>query len=159
MRMPPLTEHAGSQKAWPRSCRAPSWRSMSPARCPAAAGRGLGSANSSGSRPAVAREPQQSVFKHDGEVQVTVAVRVEQHRDLVRVVALHRAIAPAVAHDSRAYGKRDVDRHGFWVSEVVVAVAAGTGIILPEVREQERAPAAGVLGVVAHHPEPRALHL
>jgi len=35
----------------------------------------------------------------------------------------------------------------------------GPGVVLAEVRQQERAPAARVLGVAAHHLESRALDL
>ena len=106
--------------------------------------------------------PQQAAFEDHGHGQLTVSVLVEQHRDLVAVVALHRALAPALAHTrvptaNGTSAGRGQPRDP--VREVVVAVPALTGVVLPEVGEQERAPAAGVLGVAAHHRQPRALDL
>src|SRR5690348_14678776 len=105
------------------------------------------------------RGPQEPAFEHDRHEQLAVAVFVEEHRDLVAVVTLHRALAPALAHHSRAHGERDLGACGLGVCEVVVAVSARAGIVLPEVGEQEGTAAAGVLGVAAHHRQPRALHL
>src|SRR5215475_8598683 len=103
--------------------------------------------------------PQEIAFEQDRHEQLAVAVFVEQHRDLVAVVTLHRALAPALAHDPRAHGERDLGARGLGVREIVVTVPAGAGVVLPEVGEQERTAAAGVLGVAAHHRQPRALHL
>ena len=84
---------------------------------------------------------------------------VEQDRDLVAVVSLHRALAPALAGNPGTHRERDVGPLGFGVVEVVVTVPARAGVILPEIGEQEGAPAAGVFRVAAHHPQPRALYL
>src|SRR5215475_6165433 len=91
--------------------------------------------------------------------QVVIAVLVEEDGHLVAVVALHSALAPMVARNTLADGERLVRRLRHTGCEVVVAVPARAGIVLAEVREQERAAAAGVLGVAAHHLEPRALDL
>src|SRR5262249_28896166 len=77
--------------------------------------------------------PQEAAFEHDRHVQLAVAVLVEQHRDLVAVVTLHRALAPALADDPRAHGERDLGPRGLGVREIVVAVSAGAGIVLTEV--------------------------
>ncbi len=76
-------------------------------------------------------------MEYDRQEQLAVSVFVEQHRDLVGVVTLHRALAPALAHDARADRERDVGAGGLGVREVVVAVPAGAGVVLPEVGEQE----------------------
>src|ERR1700744_5412259 len=84
---------------------------------------------------------------------------VEQHGDLVAVVALHGSRPPAVA--GHAGSDREWWRHSRRrrLPAVVVAGAAWARVILAEVREQERAPTPGVLGVAAHHLQPRALDL
>src|SRR6516225_7409850 len=69
--------------------------------------------------------PEEAAFEHDRYEQLAVAMLVEQHRDLVAVVALHRAHTPALARDSRADGERDLGPRGLGVRRVVVAVPAG----------------------------------
>src|SRR5258708_39091019 len=71
---------------------------------------------------------QEAAFEYDRQVQLAVAVLVEQHRDLVGVVTLHRALAPALAHDARAHRERDVGARRLGVREVVVAVSARAGV-------------------------------
>src|SRR5580693_9985873 len=90
--------------------------------------------------------PEQAAFRHDRHEQLTVAVLVEQHGDLVAVVPLHRALAPALAHDACAHGERDLSRpnlsrpnlsgRGIDGPEVVVAVPAGAAVVLAEVGQQ-----------------------
>jgi hypothetical protein len=77
------------------------------------------------------------VLKHDRQVQLAVSVFVEQHRDLVAVVSLHGALAPAFAANPGAYRERDVGPLGLRVFEVVVAVPARAGVVLPEIGEQK----------------------
>src|SRR6185437_5609679 len=104
-------------------------------------------------RPGTSRGPQQPALADHRHVQLAVAVLVEQHGDLVAVVALHGARAPALADhpgaDGEGYVRRDGRRRrpGRGPLLVVVAVAAEVREVLAEVRQQERAPAAGVLGV------------
>src|SRR5258708_28912468 len=62
--------------------------------------------------------PQEAAFEYDRQVQLAVAVLVEQHRDLVGIVTLHRALAPALAHDARAHYERDVGARDLGVREV-----------------------------------------
>src|SRR6202007_642296 len=77
--------------------------------------------------------------------QVAVAVLVEQNGHLVAVVALHGSLATAVA------GHAGADREWLGrglrgcVPPVVVARTARAGVVLAEVRKQERAPAPAVL--------------
>src|SRR5262250_1706007 len=104
-------------------------------------------------------QPQQAAFKRDRNEQLAIAVFVEEHGDVIAVVTLHRALAPALALDARAHGERYLGPYGLGRHEIVVAVSAGAGVVLPEVGKQERTTAAGVLGVAAHHRQPRALHL
>src|SRR4029077_11090330 len=89
------------------------------------------------------RGPQEAAFEQDRHEQLAVAVFVEEHRDLVAVVTLDRALAPALAYDPRAHGERDFGRRGLGVREIVVAVPARAGIVLPEVGQQEGTTAAG----------------
>src|SRR5208282_3884536 len=56
----------------------------------------------------VLRGPEEAAFQHDRHEQLAVAVLVEQHGDLVAVVPLHRALAPALAHDACAHGEWDL---------------------------------------------------
>src|SRR5262249_18596021 len=100
--------------------------------------------------------PEEAAFEHNRYEQLAVAMFIEQDRDLVAVVALHRAHTPALARDPRADGERDPGPRGLGVRRVVVAVPAGARVVLPEVGEQERTPAAGVLRVAAHHRQPCA---
>src|SRR4029077_17188521 len=88
---------------------------------------------------------EQGALEDDRYEQLAVAVLVEQHRDVVAVVALHRALTPALAQHARAHRERHLGRRGFgWPGSgrrglgVVVAVPAGARVVLPEVREQER---------------------
>jgi hypothetical protein len=46
--------------------------------------------------------PQQLSFEHEREQQVAVSVLVEEHGELVAVVALNGAFAPALAQDAGA---------------------------------------------------------
>src|SRR5215831_14988389 len=103
---------------------------------------------------------EQLALDDERDEQVAIAVLVEEHRQLVAVVALDGPLAPPLAPDALA----DRERLGGWRlvdpgGQVVVAVAAPAGVVLAEVREQERAAAALVLGVAAHHVQPRALDL
>jgi RimJ/RimL family protein N-acetyltransferase len=56
---------------------------------------------------------QQGALEDQRHEQLAVAVLVEQHRDVVAVVALHRAPTPALAHHARAHRERDLGRRGF----------------------------------------------
>jgi len=58
------------------------------------------------------RGTQQGALQDQRHEQLAVAVLVEQHRDVVAVVALHRALAPALAHHARAHRERDLGRRG-----------------------------------------------
>src|SRR3984893_14684487 len=114
-----------------------------------------------GARLPGARLPgaQQGALENHGHGQLAVAVLVEQHRDVVAVVALHRALAPALAHHARAHRERDLGRRGSGrpgpgAGEVVIAVPARAGVVLPEVGEQERTPAGVMLRVAPHHRQP-----
>lgn len=79
---------------------------------------------------------------------------VEQHRELVAVVALNGAFTPAFAPDALAHRERlDCGRLRD-VSRIVVAAPARAAVTLAEVREQEGAAAVSVLGVASHHLEP-----
>ena len=51
--------------------------------------------------------PQEAAFEYDRQEQFTVAVVVEEHRDLIPVETLHGALAPPLAHDPRAHGERE----------------------------------------------------
>src|SRR5437762_225073 len=102
---------------------------------------------------------KQPALDDERHQQIVIPMLVEEDGHLVAVVALHRALAPAVARDTLADRERLVRRLSGGGSAVVVAVPAWAGIVLAEVREQERAAAARVLGVAAHHLEPRALDL
>src|SRR5436305_13184355 len=102
------------------------------------------------------RQPPLDDERHQ---QIVIPMLVEEDGHLVAVVALHRALAPAVARDTLADRERLVRRLIGAGSAVVVAVPPRAGIVLAEVREQDRAPAARVLGVAARHLEPRPLGL
>src|SRR4029079_129314 len=91
--------------------------------------------------------------------QVAVAVLVEEHRQLVAVIALDGSFAPALARDPLADRERRVRDLFEGGGEVVVTVPARWLVGLAEVREQERPPAAGVLGVAARHVEARGVGL
>src|SRR4029450_1038435 len=65
------------------------------------------------------------------------------------------AVAPPPPPDRERLGPRLGGPGG----PVVVAVPTGAGIVLAEVRQQEGAAAARVVGVATHHLEPRALDL
>src|SRR6266404_1522307 len=81
---------------------------------------------------------QQLSLEHEREQEVAVSVLVEEDGELVAVVALNGAFAPAVAQDAGADREwlRGVRRWGAcWV--VVVAAAAWPGVVLAEVGEQE----------------------
>src|SRR5690242_14139748 len=103
--------------------------------------------------------PQQAAVEDDRQEHLAVAVLVEQHGDLVAVVTLYRARAPALTLHARAHRERDPGGRGGGRPEVVVAVPARAGVVLPEVGQQERPAAAGLLRVAAHHRQPGPLHL
>src|SRR5262249_7673701 len=58
------------------------------------------------------REPQEVAFEHGRHEQLAVAVVVEEHGDVVAVVTLYRALAPALADDARAHRERDIGARG-----------------------------------------------
>jgi len=64
-------------------------------------------------------------------------VLVEEHGQLVAVVALYRAFTPALARDPLADRERLERRFLSLRHEIVVAVPARARVGLPEVREQE----------------------
>src|ERR1700754_4250069 len=105
------------------------------------------------------RRAQEPAFDHERHQEVAVTVVVEQHGDLVAVVALHGPLAPAIVGHAGPNRERLGAGLGRWEAQVVVARATRAGVVLPEVREQERAPAPRVLGIPAHHLEPRSLDL
>src|ERR1700722_6163992 len=84
---------------------------------------------------------------------------VEEHGDPVAVVPLHRALAPALAHDACAHREWDLRGRTLAGPEIVVTIPAGAGVVLPEVGQEERSTAAGVFRVAAHHYQPRPLNL
>src|SRR5215204_4471256 len=87
-----------------------------------------------------------------------VAHRVEQHRHLVAVVALYDTLSPLPVLDACAAHERLRPVLGRPATGLaVVAVPAGPFVGLPEVRQNELAPAAVVLSVGAHHLEARAI--
>src|SRR5487761_133568 len=86
--------------------------------------------------------PEEAAFQRDRHGQLAVAVLVEQYGDLVAVVPLHRALAPALAHDACAYREWDLSWRSLGLPEVVVAVPAGAGVVLPEIGQEERSTAA-----------------
>jgi len=102
---------------------------------------------------------EQSSLHDERQEQVAVAVVVEEHRQLIAVVALHRSFSPSLTDDSCADCVWLVVPCDNGWSRVVVAVAARPCVALSEVREQERAAALGVLRVAPHHLEPRTFDL
>ena len=82
--------------------------------------------------------PQQSSLEHERDQEVAVSVVVEEDGELVAVVALNGAFAPALAQDAGTDGEwlgGGRGRGARWV--VVVAAAAWPGVVLAEVGEQE----------------------
>src|SRR5215831_9683641 len=63
-------------------------------------------------------EAQQVPPQDHRHEELAVAVLVEQHRDLVAVITLHRALPPALAHHARAHGERDIGGRDIGVREV-----------------------------------------
>src|SRR6476661_9691233 len=97
---------------------------------------------------------QQPSFEDDRDGEIAVAVVVEEDGYLVAVVAQHGSVAPAFASHPSADRVRLGRRHGRrGAGEVVVAIAARARVVLAEVGEDERAPAALVLRVPPHHVE------
>src|SRR5260221_2099676 len=82
--------------------------------------------------------PQQLSLEHEREQEVAVSVLVEEHDELVAVVALNGAFSPTLAHDAGA------DREWLGGGQlrgaygvVVVTAAARSEVVLAKVREQE----------------------
>src|SRR5829696_1001095 len=101
---------------------------------------------------------QQSAPVDELERERLVAHVVEEHHDLVAVVALEHALAEGRVRHAGA------DREGLvrgrrldQTRVAVVAVPAGRLEGLPEVREHEAAPAAARLGIRAHHVDARTV--
>src|SRR3954451_241792 len=102
---------------------------------------------------------QQALLLDQLEVEGAVADRLEEDGDAIAVVALDFAVAPLAVGDGGAEREGALDA-GFGLDQAgvaVVAVAAGRLVLLAEVAEDEVAAAAVVLGVGAHHFQPRLL--
>src|SRR5689334_14009545 len=102
---------------------------------------------------------QEASLDDKGHKQVAIAVLVEQHGQLVAVVALYGAFAPAVASHPAADRKRLGSSGRPDACLVVVAVPARAAVVLAEVREQEGTATTRVLRVAPHHLEPGPLDL
>src|ERR1700733_12210364 len=102
---------------------------------------------------------QQCFRKHDRHGEVAVAVVIEEDGHLVSVVALDRALSPPLAADARTDPEWRLGLYARGTLTVVVTGSAWTFVVLPEVAQQERAPASRVFGVAAHHLEPGGLDL